>query len=91
MKVLIGDTTGVGGTFFNTMHSLFYRARRAVFSFWDLRLSDALAFDAGLTPPLLGFCFFSVFSESFRLPFRVVTSSARETNSASLLDNDPQT
>ena len=91
MKVLVNGSPGVGETFFSAMHSLCHRVRCVSFSFFDSHLLPITAFDAPPPPPLLGFCFFAIFSASFRFPFSVVTSSARARNSAPLLDDDPQT
>ena len=81
----------MGGTFFSAMHLLCHRARWADFSFFDLRLLPILDFDSAPPLPPLGFCLLKIFSERFRLPFSVVPSAARANNSASLLDNNPQT
>ena len=91
MKVLVNGTPCVGGTFFSAMHSLYYRVRHAAFSLLESCLSLVPDFGAAPPPPLLGFCFLAIFSASFRLLFRVVTSDVRATNTASLLDDNPQT
>ena len=86
---MVDGPPDVGGTLFSAMHLLYHRARRAAFSLWDSRLPSVLAFGAAPPPPPLGFCFLAIFSVSLGLPFRVVTSAVRATNSTPLLYNDP--